>query len=110
MTKQEFLELQTEVSSSEKTLTSILRERGVSYSTFHYWRNKISSEEGLLPMGPIAIKESIPPVGFNTPFGEVESSGVILVFPNGLRAHFGRGSEPVLMELLDKSLVHVLPE
>jgi len=33
------------------------------------------------------------------------------LFPNGLRAHFGSGTEDVLRDLLDKSLVsHVLPE
>ena len=38
-------------------------------------------------------------------------SGATLLFPNGLRAHFGSGTESVLMELLTKSLVaHVLPE
>lgn len=107
MTKQEFLELQAEVSSSGRTLKSVLKERGVSYSTYNYWRNKISSEEGLFPMAPIAIRESVFSVSSNATFGEVESCGVVLAFPNGLRAHFGRGSEPVLMELLGKSLGHV---
>lgn len=110
MTKQEFLELQAEVSSSEKTLKSVLKEREIPYSTYNYWRNKISLEEGLLPMAPIAIKGSVPSVISNVTFGEVEACGVSLAFPNGLRAHFGRGSEPVLMELLNKSLGHVLPE
>ena len=37
-------------------------------------------------------------------------SGATLLFPNGLRAHFGSGTERMLMELLEKSLVsHVLP-
>ena len=30
--------------------------------------------------------------------------GVTLAFPNGLKAHFGRGSEMVLMEVLNRSL------
>ena len=38
-------------------------------------------------------------------------SGATLLFPNGLRAHFGSGTESVLLELLNKSLpAHVLPE
>ena len=37
-------------------------------------------------------------------------SGTTLLFPNGLRAHFGRGAESILMEILKKSLSsHVLP-
>ena len=36
--------------------------------------------------------------------------GVTLAFPNGVRAHFGRGSESVLMEVLTQSMCgHVLP-
>ena len=31
-------------------------------------------------------------------------AGVSLLFPNGLRAHFGGGSEKLLMELLTHSL------
>ena len=35
--------------------------------------------------------------------------GVTLAFPNGVRAHFGRGSESVLMEDLTQSMCgHVL--
>ncbi len=36
--------------------------------------------------------------------GEQVPQGVSLLFPNGLRAHFGNGSEKLLMELLTQSL------
>lgn len=36
--------------------------------------------------------------------GEQVPQGVSLLFPNGLRAHFGCGSEKLLMELLTHSL------
>ena len=36
--------------------------------------------------------------------GEQVPQGVSLLFPNGLRAHFGGGSENLLMELLTHSL------
>lgn len=36
--------------------------------------------------------------------GEQVPQGVALLFPNGLRAHFGSGSEKLLMELLTHSL------
>lgn len=40
----------------------------------------------------------------------VELPGVTLAFPNGVKAHFGRGSEAVLMEVLSQSMSgHVLP-
>lgn len=60
--KQGFLEHQVEISSSEKILKSVLKEREIPYSTYNYWRNKILLEEGLLPMAPIAIKGSVPSV------------------------------------------------
>ena len=36
--------------------------------------------------------------------------GVTIAFPNGVRAHFGSGSEGVLMDVLTKSMSHVLPQ
>ena len=37
-------------------------------------------------------------------------SGTSLLFPNGLRAHFGPGANDILVEILMKSLSgHVLP-
>ena len=58
----------------------------------------------------------MPPISFTVrqsspEFTGVVPSGATLLFPNGLRAHFGSGTEDMLMELLDKSLgSHVLPE
>ena len=46
MTKEEFLEIQSEVLSGEKQLKSILAVHGVPYSTYNYWRNKITSNDG----------------------------------------------------------------
>ena len=42
--------------------------------------------------------------------GNVELPGVTLAFTDGVRAHFGRGSEGMLMEVLTKSMSHVLPQ
>ena len=47
MTKEEFLEIQSEVLSGEKLLKSILAAHGVPYSTYNYWRNKITSNDGI---------------------------------------------------------------
>ena len=46
MTKEEFLEIQSEVLSGGKQLQSILAAHGVPYSTYNYWRNKITSNDG----------------------------------------------------------------
>ena len=47
MTKEEFLEIQSEVLSGGKQLKSILAAHGVLYSTYNYWRNKITSNDGI---------------------------------------------------------------
>mgnify|MGYP001695239546 FL=1 len=47
MTKEEFLEIQSEVLSGGKQLKSILAAHGVPYSTYNYWRNKITSNDGI---------------------------------------------------------------
>lgn len=109
MTKQEYLEIQSEVLSGGKRLKLILAEHGVPYATYNYWRNKFTSSDENLPIAPISIKE--PEVAErHSILEDVDATGVVLAFPNGLRAHFGRGSEQVLMEVLNKSLSHVLPE
>ena len=50
MTKQEYLEIQSEVLSGGKRLKLILAEHGVPYSTYNYWRNKFTSSEENLPI------------------------------------------------------------
>ena len=54
-------------------------------------------------MAPITIRE---PQGVNAEntLAGVGLPGVTLAFPNGLKAHFGQGSERVLMEVLNRSL------
>ena len=53
MTKEAFLGIQSEVLSGGKQLKSILAAHGVPYSTYNYWRNKITSNDGNLPIAPI---------------------------------------------------------
>lgn len=108
MTEQEFKNLQLEVASSGKTLKDHLRERGISYSTYNYWRRKCAAESRPMPMAPITIRQSAVPAGVQ--FAGTGIPGVTLAFPNGLRAHFGEGSEEVLMEVFNQSLSHVLPQ
>ena len=55
------------------------------------------------PIAPITIRERRSVVSENMLAG-VGLPGVTLAFPNGLKAHFGQGSERVLMEVLNRSL------
>lgn len=111
MNKMEFEELQRKFNTSGITLKLFLKEEGVSYSTYNYWRNKINAEDKdtSMPMAPIALQSiqngTTSPSSMN---GEIVNlPGVTLAFPNGVRAHFGSGSECVLMEVLTKSMGYV---
>ena len=102
MIRSEFEELELQVQQSELPLKSYLQQIGVSYSTYHYWRRKCSVDRS-------SIKHELAPISFKQAFTESSQEeqlphGVALLFPNGLRAHFGNGSEEILMELLTKSL------
>ena len=103
MNKIEFEQVQSQYLSSGKRLKNFLKEIGVSYTTYHYWRKKLDAEKRDLPMAPITIREVQGSNAENTLAG-VGLPGVTLAFPNGLKAHFGQGSERVLMEVLNRSL------
>lgn len=110
MNRSEFEKLELQVQQSGLPLKSYLQQAGVSYSTYHYWRKKCAAEKEIL-------KQELPPISFKQSaaeptLGEQIPQGVALLFPNRLRAHFGSGSEKLLMELLTPSLEvgHVYPE
>ena len=102
MNRLEFEELELRVQQSGLPLKSYLRQIGVSYSTYHYWRKKCSVARN-------CIKQDLAPISFRqasmgSSLEEQVPHGVAVLFPNGLRAHFGNGSEEILMEVLTKSL------
>ena len=107
MTKEEFEVLQLDLQQSGKSVKDYLRDAGVNYSTYNYWRKKfLVKDDPKLDLAPISFTQHADPV-----FPSSVPSGATLLFPNGLRAHFGSGTEDVLRDFLDKSLVsHVLPE
>ena len=90
------------VQQSGLPLRLYLQQMGASYSTYHYWRKKYAIEKE-------SLKQELAPISFKQPtaeltMGEQVPQGVSLLFPNGLRAHFGCGSEKLLLELLTLSL------
>ena len=102
MNRTEFEELEIQVQQSGLSLKSYLRQIGLSYSTYHYWQKKYSAEKD-------SIKQELAPINIKRPTAELSLDeqapyGVALLFPNGLRAHFGSGSEKLLMEVLNQSL------
>ena len=103
MTREEFEALRNRVKASGLTLKSVLMEEGIAYSTYNYWLRKTRAEQEPHPMAPITIREAEGDTPENMLSG-LGMPGVTLAFPNGLRAHFGQGSERVLMEVLNRSL------
>ena len=100
MTKEEFEILLLDLQQSGKSVKDYLHDVGVNYSTYNYWRKKLIEKESPKPeLAPISFTQSSDPV-----FTGAVPSGATLLFPNGLRAHFGSGTEDVLRELLVKSL------
>ena len=109
MTKSEFHDLQIRAAASGMTLKSFLQAEGVAYSTYNYWCRKTKAESEALPIAPISIRSESSEIPGSGPIAGVGVPGVMVAFPNGVRAHFGQGSEGVLMEVLTKSMGHVLP-
>ena len=102
MNRQEFEELALQVQQSGLPLKSYLQQIGVSYSTYHYWCKKRSVDRN-------SIKQELALISFKQAVTESFQEeqlphGVAVLFPNGLRAHFGSGSEEILLELLTQSL------
>ena len=111
MTKEEFVALQLQHQQSDKSLKKFLQEVGVCYSKYNYWNRKCKADDTPHEFAPIMFTE---PKGKDytatQPFAGDIPSGATLLFPNGLRAHLGSGTEAMLMSLLEKSLSgHVLP-
>lgn len=104
MTKSEFQHLQSRAASSGATLKDFLRSEGVAYSTYNYWSKKLKAEAEALPIAPISIRHQEHKTDTGDVMAGVELPGVTLAFPNGVKAHFGRGSEAVLMEVLSQSM------
>lgn len=110
MTKLEFEELQRRFNESGMTLKSFLRAAGIAYTTYNYWSRKIKEEGRHLPIAPIELRNSSAQAHGAPAFSGVTLPGVTLAFPNGVRAHFGSGSETVLLDVLARSMGHVLPQ
>ena len=102
MTKSEFLDLKTRAASSGNPLKVFLQGEGVAYTTYNYWWRKMKREAETLPIAPISIRSN--PQEIPESKITVGVPGVMVAFHNGVRAHFGRGSEYVLMEVLSKSM------
>ena len=111
MTKEEFVALQLQHQQSGKSLKKFLQEVGVCYSKYNYWNRNCKADDTPHEFAPIMFTEpKRKDYTATQPFAGDIPSGATLLFPNGLRAHLGSGTEAMLMSLFEKSLSgHVLP-
>ena len=80
MTKEEFLQLQSDHHQSGLSLKSYLKQIGTGYSTYNYWRKKYCSAECRpRELAPISFRHSSPSSG--TVFTGGDPSGATLLFP-----------------------------
>ena len=91
-------------------MKQFLNATGICYSRYHYWDIKYKSDEVSQELAPIMFMKARVRESASASFTNGMPSGITLLFPNGLRAHFGIGAEGILMEFLKNSLPgHVLP-
>ena len=110
MTKDEFTSLQIQFQQSGKSLKQFLKEAGICYSNYHYWYKKYKTVDAPKELAPIMFMKAMTRESASAASANDMPSGTSLLFPNGLRAHFGPGANDILVEILMKSLSgHVLP-
>ena len=108
MTKSDFLQLQELQRDSGLTLMKYLRENGLSYSTYNYWKRKFLcrvSEESAVPFARVCLRPSTE-VALTSPTGHIT-----LRFPNGVHVCLDAGMEESASRLITSyPYGHVLPE
>ena len=110
MTKDEFTSLQLQYQQSGKSLKQFLSDTGICYSNYHYWDKKYKIVDAPKELAPIMFMKARTRESASAASANVMPSGTSLLFPNGLRVHFGPGANDILVEILMKSLSgHVLP-
>ena len=108
MTKDDFLQLQELQRNSGLSLMKYLQEKGLSYSTYNYWKRKFlcqESEESEIPFAQVCLRPSTE-VALPSPTGHIT-----LCFPNGVHVCLDAGMEESASRLITSyPYGHVLPE
>ena len=94
MTKEEFLQLESTIKCSGKSIKSYCREQSISYSTYNYWRKKYQLSATVGQLAPVRF--SRPSVGVET----VGTSGVVIQLPTGVQIEFAQSNDAVALQVL----------
>ena len=95
MTKKEFELLQKRQKESGKSVKAFLKEERIWFTRYYYWKKKYCQSKIDAGLVPIEIHNNPESHSVSLEGIRGEIGGVNLAFPNGFRAHFGRGSEKV---------------
>ena len=81
MTKEDFLQLQSDYQASDLSLKLYLKQKGTYYTTYNYWRRKYRSQvdvmHNLAPISNLRKEQTSHTFSCDVP------SGATLLFPNG---------------------------
>lgn len=78
MTKDDFLQLQELQHNSGLPLMKYLRENGLSYSTYNYWKRKFLAQDSEVPFAQVCLRPSTEVILPSL------AGHITLCFPNGV--------------------------
>ena len=94
MSKEEFLQLESTIKISGKSIKSYCREQSISYSTYNYWRKKYHMPAIVGQLAPVSFTH--PSVGMET----VRTSSVVIQLPTGVQIEFAQSDDAVALQVL----------
>ena len=93
MTREEFLQLESAIKCSGKTIKAYCREQSISYSTYNYWHKKYQFSGVSGPLAPVSFA-SQGTTSSNKP------SSVVIQLPTGVQIEFAQSNDAVAMQVL----------
>ena len=94
MTKEEFLQLETTVKCSGKSVKSYCKEQSIPYSTYNYWRKKYLSPASAGPLAPVSFASQGSSPSSN------KTSSVVIQLPTGVQIEFAQSNDAVALQVL----------
>lgn len=94
MTREEFLQLETAIKSSGKSIKAYCHEQSLSYSTYNYWHKKYHSSAVSSPLAPVSFAPQGPCSSSN------KTSSVVIQLPTGVQIEFAQSNDAVALQVL----------
>lgn len=94
MTREEFLQLESAIKCSGKTIKAYCQEQSISYSTYNYWHKKYQSSGVSGPLAPVSFAAQGYSQSSNKP------SSVVIQLPTGVQIEFAQSNDAVALQVL----------